>query len=58
MGYSSGAEGPPDVPRDEGRAPSALAALRAALHARSIRSPQAACDDPVSAPVRAAWIID
>lgn len=52
--------GSAEDPRDAeiAAAPSALDALRAVLHARSIRSAQAASDDPVSAPVRAAWIID
>jgi hypothetical protein len=48
------AEPAPDV----APATTALEALRSALHARSIRSAQAASDDPASAPVRAAWIID
>lgn len=35
----------------------ALAALRQAVHARSIQSADAASDETAAAPIRAAWII-
>ena len=41
----------------EGHPPTALETLRQAVHARSIRSAQAASEDPAESPIRAAWII-
>jgi len=41
----------------EAHSPTALAALRQAVHARSIQSADAASDESPAAPIRAAWII-
>ncbi|HEV8586770.1 MAG TPA: hypothetical protein VGT02_17515 [Methylomirabilota bacterium] len=41
----------------EGHPPTALESLRQAVHGRSIQSPDAASEDSVEAPIRAAWII-
>jgi hypothetical protein len=45
------------APVCEAHSATALAALRQAVHARSIQSADAASDETPAAPIRAAWII-